>query len=284
MNGFIAAAAGGIAAAGLLLIGAPGAPAVVPDRAGLEPQLPDLVEATPSGVRIVSQRIHGRRHFRLIFRSSAENRGVGTFGGGDLVVVGHRPDRHHRYMTVDQYVDMFDPQTGRIPAQEVFRDVGRMRFVVSPSHRHWHFLHFEGYELRRASNFHRVAHDRKTGFCLGNRYRVKGMATAARRITYRDFDHDCGLNQRRRLSVTEGLSVGWGDDYKPLVEGQYIDITHVRPGRYVLVHRVNATGKLHETDYGNDASSVLLRIRRHGSHRPTLRILRRCPRQARCPA
>jgi hypothetical protein len=283
-KGLITAAVAVLAIAGAGVAGGFGAPAGAQDPPQLEPQLPDLVEATPSQLGIVTQRVHGRTRHRLVFRSSAENRGIGDYGGGDLVVVGHRPDRRHKLMTVDQYVDLFDPKTGQIPTQAVFPNVGHMRFVRSPDHRHWHFLGFERYELRRASDDRRVAHDRKTGFCLGNRYAVSSQARIAQRITNRQFDPHCGGNQPRRLSVIEGISVGRGDDYKPLLEGQYIDITKLPSGRYVLVHRVNATRSLRETNYDNDASSVLLRLERHGSHATTLRILRRCPRQARCPA
>jgi hypothetical protein len=278
-----AAAAAAIAA---VLAGA-GAGASAAPSPQLQPQLPDLVEATPNQISIASQRVHHHRRYRLIFRSSAENIGDGTNGGGHLIVVGHRPDRHHRWMTADQYVDLFDPVTGRIPSQQVKRNVGRLRFVHSSDHRHWHLMHFERYELFRASDHHRVARDRKTGFCLGNRYQVKrrtGTASASRRIGYRDFFPDCGRNKQRLLKVVEGISTGWGDDYKPLLEGQFVDITKLRGGRYELVHTANPSHRILESDYSNNSSSVLLRIRRHGSHRPTMRILRRCPGQATCPA
>jgi hypothetical protein len=247
----------------------------------LEPQLPDLVEATPSRISIVAQRAQGRLHWRLIFRSSAENRGFADNGGGHLIVVGHRPSRRTPFMTADQYVDMFDPQTGDFPTQTVYRDVGRLRFMRSSDHEHWHLLGFERYELRRASDYSRVARDRKTGFCLGNRYAVKPARAA--RVGYRDFDPHCGLKRPRLKKVIEGISAGWGDDYKPLLEGQFVDVTDIASGRYVLVHRVNARHALHESDYTNNAASVLLRIARPGTGAPTLRIVRRCPGEERCP-
>lgn len=273
---------GAIAALAAATIAAVSAPAARTQGPQLEPQLPDLVEATPSQISIVAQRVHGRRRYRLIFRSSAENVGYGLNGGGDLIIVGHRPNRHRKTMVADQYVDLFDPQTGQIPSQDVHRDVGRLRFVHSSDHRHWHLLHFERYELFRASNHHRVARDRKTGFCLGNRYQVG--AHASRRITYRNFSAHCGLNRTGLLHVTEGISTGWGDDYKPLLEGQFLDITKLGSGRYVLVQTADPSHRIVESDYGNNASSVLLRIRRHGAHKPTVRVLRRCRGQAFCPA
>jgi hypothetical protein len=282
LAGLAAAAAGvAIAASGTGDAGAQGA-------AQLQPQLPDLVEAVPNMISTVSTRTHGHRRFRLIFRSSAENVGDGSKGGGDLIIVGHRPNRRTKTMTADQYVDLFDPATGQIPSQELHPDVGELRYVHSSDHQHWHLMHFERYDLRRLSDGKRVARDRKTGFCLGNRYQVASSSASARaaqsRITFRDFDHDCGKNHARLRKVVEGISTGWGDDYKPLLEGQFVDITKVRSGRYVLVHTANPSHRVVESDYTNNASSVLLRIRRHGTRKPTVKVLRRCHGSATCPA
>ena len=59
-----------------------------------------------------------------------------------------------------------------------------------------------------------------------------------------------------RLKITVGISVGYGDDYLPYLEGQSLDITDVRPGRYDLVHRVNADRDLAETRYDNNTACV----------------------------
>jgi hypothetical protein len=76
--------------------------------------------------------------------------------------------------------------------------------------------------------------------------------------------------------------VGYGDDYPSNLEGQSLRLTGLAAGRYLLVHRVNVGRRLRETEYGNNASSLLLRLRwRAGS--PRLRVLRRCPDTERCP-
>jgi hypothetical protein len=273
------------AAAVVMLVGAGANDAGAQGAAQLEPQLPDLVEVVPNQIGVATVRAHGHRHFQLIFRSSAENVGDGSKGGGHLIIVGHRANRRTKTMTADQYVDLFDPQTGQIPSQQVHPGVGELRYVHSSDHEHWHLMHFERYDLRRASDNHRVAHDRKTGFCLGNRYQVApASAHAAQRIGFQDFDPGCGKMKPRLLKVTEGISTGWGDDYKPQLEGQFVDITRVPSGRYVLVHTANPSHSLFESDYTNNSSSVLLRIRRHGTRRPTVKVLKRCRGSARCPA
>ena len=63
---------------------------------------------------------------------------------------------------------------------------------------------------------------------------------------------------------------------RPRRRGQYLRLTGLAAGRYVLVHQANADRKLHEVDYTNDAASLLLDVRRHG-RAPMVRILRRCP-------
>jgi hypothetical protein len=258
-------------------------------------QLPDLVEATPAKISVKAVPGPGAgTRYRLAFRSAAENHGDGTNGGGNVVLVGSRPDRDSKLMRVDQYIDLFDPHTGQIAGQQQVADVGRMRFVTAADHRHWHVLGFERYELRRAADHLRVAQDRKTGFCVGNRYRVGAGAArgndllrgvrAAQVISFEDFNSHCGLARPDLKTVTTGLSPGWGDDYAPLVEGQFIDVTTLRSGRYELVHRVNAESHLREARYDNNAASVLLDLRRRHGRAPAVRVLRRCAGSARCPA
>ena len=71
----------------------------------------------------------------------------------------------------------------------------------------------------------------------------------------------------------------------PTLEGQYIDVTDLRPGRYVLVHRANPDGSVRETNYANNAASVLLELRapRVPGRAPGVAVLARCPDSERCP-
>ena len=82
--------------------------------------------------------------------------------------------------------------------------------------------------------------------------------------------------------MSEGISPGYGDDYVPRLEGQWVDITSLRPDRYVLVHRVNPERELRESDYGNNAASVLVELRRPAGEIPTIAVLARCPGSERC--
>ena len=44
--------------------------------------------------------------------------------------------------------------------------------------------------------------------------------------------------------------MGYGDDYAATLEGQYLRLTGLASGRYVLVHRVNVECRLRELRYG----------------------------------
>lgn len=55
---------------------------------------------------------------------------------------------------------------------------------------------------------------------------------------------DCNLNQ--------GISVGWADTYDPTLDGQWIDVTEVAPGAYILEAEVNAEHVYEEESYSNN--------------------------------
>jgi hypothetical protein len=199
---------------------------------------------------------------------------VRNVGAGPLLIDGHRGSRATPFMKADQQVMKEDGSS------DVSRDVGRLRYVRSPDHRHWHLLRFERYELRRAGSSKVLIRDRKTGFCLGDRYRViNGKPPGA--LASPVHTGRCALRQPGRLRVSEAISVGWGDNYVAYLEGQSLPIDHLASGRYVLVHRVNTDRRLRELSYTNDAASVLLDLRwRNG--KPHLTQLGSCPNSALC--
>ena len=240
-----------------------------PVAAGGTERLPDLDQAVPTDLVITRAPARARPVYLLGFQSAVTN-----IGEGPLVINGHRPGLETGTMQADQLVE----RDGE--PQEVIPGAGKLRYVVSPDHRHWHLLGFDRYELRRAGRKRAAVRDRKTGFCLGDRYRVPGRrlpaAPAAPVYTGR-----CGLEEPGLLGIQEGISVGYGDNYQANLEGQYLPLTGLAAGRYVLVHRVNTTRGLRELDYTNNAASLLLELRwRRGE--PMVRILRSCPDTDRC--
>jgi Lysyl oxidase len=236
--------------------------------------LPDLDQAAPSNISVVRAVRGGNTLYRLAFTSAVENR-----GRGDLIIVGHRPSHRVSRMTADQLVERVDA-ADRPVADARVHGVGRLRFVRLADHAHWHLIGFERYELRSAVTGRLVARDRKSGFCVGNRYTVIDGAPLTPRSG--QFDENCGKNRPGLLTVAEGLSPGWADDYKANLEGQFIDITSVPAGRYLLVHRTNVDGDVREASRGNDSASALLSLRRLRGTLPRVTVLGICPDSATC--
>jgi hypothetical protein len=227
--------------------------------------LPDLEQEAPSG--LVVTRAGG--HWRLGFRSAVRN-----VGAGPLIIDASRPTLGQSTMAADQVIERAGGP------EDVERRRGRLRYVRAVDHQHWHLLSFDRYELRRPGSRRALVRDRKSGFCLGDRYRVTDQALAAQ-PPEPAYTSRCGLQRPALLGIREGISVGYGDDYAANLEGQFLPLRGVRPGRYVLVHRVNADRRLVETSYDNNASSVLLRLRRrHGV--PRFTVLAVCPDTERC--
>lgn len=229
--------------------------------------LPDLDQAAPSAISVVRE----GDTYRLTFASAVDN-----VGRGPLLIEGSRPDRSTPTMTVRQVVRREDGSL-RLHATP-----DRMRYVRSQTHAHWHLLGFESYELREAPAGALVSPDRKTGFCLGDRYDTRANTRLEGEPEDAVWTEECGRDEPNLLEIREGISPGYGDDYVPELEGQYVDVTSVQPGRYVLVHRANPERMLEESDYGNNAASVLLELRRPAGEIPTIQVLARCPQTDRC--
>ena len=244
------------------------AAAALPAPASAQELLPDLDQQTPDGLTVAGHGGAGA-HFELGFQSAVRN-----VGDGPLIVVGSRPDTRIPQMTARQIVEHARGAQGTLATPS------RLQYAVSRTHQHWHLLHFDRYVLRRAGTRGAVVSDRKTGFCLGDRYRIAGRYVPAAPDLPR-FRGSCGLRQRSRLTITEGISPGYGDNYRPYLEGQSLPLTGLRAGRYVLIHRVNGDRSLRESDYRNNAASVLLELRWRGGH-PLLRQLATCPDTDRC--
>ena len=68
-----------------------------------------------------------------------------------------------------------------------------------------------------------------------------------------------------------GLSVCWADIYEPIygvVDGQWIDVTGLPDGDYVLENESNAKRLITEADYTNNSASVVLRLTNNQVHVP----------------
>lgn len=103
-------------------------------------------------------------------------------------------------------------------------------------HQHYHSMdEFSHYDLLEISSGRRVAEGHKASFCLED--------------TTCDFGH---LKRYACTSHTQGLSPGCYDTYNADIDCQWIDITDVQPGNYILKLQVNPKYLVLESDYTNN--------------------------------
>jgi hypothetical protein len=247
------AGAAAIACAAALVSATGGAPA-----AGSRQMLPDLVAHEPAELSLRAVRRDGDVRYLLGFRSAASN-----LGRGPLIVDAERDLRRPLELAATQVIHRVSGPAERRPLGTA------LTYVVSSDHSHWHYPAFMRYELRRPGRTGaRVGRDHKTGFCLGDRYDAHPLRRLPGKPAVPRFTTACGKNRPNLARLREGISVGYGDDYAPLLEGQAIDVTELSPGRYRLVHTVNPDRSLAERSYRNNVSSIALRIGRDDAGRP----------------
>ena len=225
-----------VMAVGLLLaLNRPSAAVAAADR------LPDLGMARLQDFSIDTTTIPGRRLLR--FTTVIVNIGVGPFE-----TVGSRPDTSVPELAV---------------TQRIFNDAGSFREVSTPAvmfwagdgHDHWHVRDAEAYELVRLDNGRRVGTGAKHGFCYFDNtpYRL-WLAGAPNASVYG------GCGAAGDLTVTTGLSVGWGDTYPAGIAFQWVDITGLKAGRYRLTATADPANWFDETNNANNATWANLRL------------------------
>jgi hypothetical protein len=234
-------------------------------RPTVREHLPDIEQRAPGDLSIIVSPRRRRPRFLLGFTSAAANGGAGP-----IELIGSRSSTAERAMSVEQRIHLSSGGVRRVA------EVGKLRYQHSDDHHHWHFAGFMRYELRRIDGAV-VARDRKSGFCLVDRHGPPGR----RRV----FVDNCQMHNLGALRVRQGTSPGFVDIYPAHFHGQNIDVTAVPAGVYLLVHRSNPLLALRESDYTNDAASLLIRLSWPDGPEdpPVVRALRRCLAGDRCP-
>jgi Lysyl oxidase len=96
-------------------------------------------------------------------------------------------------------------------------------FVFAPCHGHYHIRDFSVYELLDTSGTTVVA-GHKQGFCFEDSFKYAGN---------RSNGYSCAY---------QGITSGWGDWYYKQLTGQWIDITGVPEGDYIVRVTINLIG------------------------------------------
>lgn len=116
-------------------------------------------------------------------------------------------------------------------------------FEFGPCHGHYHFRSFAEYRLLNQSG-QVVRTGRKVGFCLMDITRVSATANPSPRYT-------CS---------NQGIQAGWADVYSSNLSGQWIDITGLGAGQYVLEITMDPMNAIDESDETNNTISMPVAI------------------------
>ena len=219
----------------------PGTPA-----SAATPVLPDLRMAKLTTIRLDTTTIPGSRLLR--YTTEIVNVGVGPFE-----TRGKRPDTSTTNMPVTQRVYNDDGTFARVPIP------GTFMFWGGDGHNHWHLNELEGGDLTRLDNGVKVGSLAKHGFHFADNQAFDlSLPNAPQSPVYAS----CGgfSCKTSALFVTIGLSVGWGDIYAWSLAHQYIDITGLASGMYLLTATADPSHWFEETDATNNSSWAKLRI------------------------
>jgi len=223
-----------VALSACALVAQAGSAQTVTDR------LPDLV-ADPPARPIIQTYAHpdGTTHLLLRFDGFVHNRGAGAFEmrGSQRVGTDMTLTQQRIYRSDGSFFDdaSRDPQIVWEPAD---------------GHDHWHLKNAARYSLWNSDKTAEVAPGLKVGFCLidSQRRETNGPTSAAYTTGQNNF---CGQGNPQLSSIFEGVSAGWRDLYDRTLAFQWVDITDVQPGVYLLRGDIDPDDIVRESDEVN---------------------------------
>lgn len=208
--------------------------------------LPDLGMARLKDFSIDTKTIAGHKLLRYTAR-------MVNVGAGPLELEGSRASTSTTDMTVTQRVYLSGGGYTTLSTPLVM-------FYAGDGHNHWHTKDIEGGVLTRLDNGKQVGTLAKEGFCFfDNMQYMLTLPSAPQSATYVE-PPSCSPNMPGALSTSMGLSVGWGDIYPANIAFQYIDITGLPQGKYLLTASANPNDQAIESNYGNNSVWAKLQI------------------------
>ncbi len=211
--------------------------------------LPDLRMAKPRDIALVkytSGVFAGRKLLRFTTIITNEGR-------GPLELRGKRDCSDRKTcpkMTVKQRIKRADGTWRAIETR------AKMRYDVGDGHRHWHAIGLEGYQLWPVGTTDpEPIVGAKYGFCFFDVARFKAYGAATRKY----FESGCGTPTS--LTTKMGLRAGWSDTYPWNFAGQYIDVTGIPKGRYLMCVTADPKKRFRQVDTTNDDAWVILQLK-----------------------
>ena len=113
-------------------------------------------------------------------------------------------------------------------------------FYFATCHRHYHIRDFSVYELLSPDGSLVIA-QQKGGFCMEDSFKYDGGKSNG---------YNCGY---------QGITSGWGDWYYKQLTGQWIDITGIPEGDYIVRATINLSGTFAEGEnrYANSVETPI---------------------------
>ena len=202
---------------------------------------------------------------------------LGNIGAGALDIRFERPagqvPADGQSIPVDQRIYQSNGKSYDIPA-------GNVHFHAI--HQHYHFDGFAQSTLwkadKRGNRVGRkpVATGNKVSFCIAttNINPVYWGHQGFEADSYPAPDCLDPYSTSRGLDLfKQGMSVGWTDEYNWFLPGQYVEVTGVQDGDYLLETTVDPTERLVEEDRSNNCGSVRVRLSGMGSSDPQAQLL-----------
>jgi hypothetical protein len=152
-----------------------------------------------------------------------------------------------------------------------FADVKVDTYEFHPTHAHFHYKSFGQaflYRARSDGSLQKVRESAKNGFCLIDVENTRFGTDADRPHrgeaprTY--YFPRCNAPTERDATgaaMVNGISPGWADVYNWFLADQYIEISGVPDGLYVLETVANPAQTVHETTLNDNAARVLIHLR-----------------------
>jgi hypothetical protein len=159
-------------------------------------------------------------------------------------------------------------------SQGGFTDVAAGAVEWHAIHQHYHFEGFAQSKLWRTDNTGNrtgvdpVATGDKVSFCIADT-NVNPAYWGLKSFSAQTYPAPTCLDPYGQSNgnnlFKQGMSAGWSDEYNWFLPGQYVEVTGVPDGTYILDTTVDPASRLQEASKTNNCDSVLVRLTNMGT-------------------
>lgn len=138
-------------------------------------------------------------------------------------------------------------------------------FYFAPCHGHYHFKTYADYRLWTPSEFATwdAYRNSNPGVSSDDALNATGLSPLTTRkggFCVIDIRNEGGLVPLFQSCSMQGVTPGWADEYSSGLSGQYVDVTGMPHGTYVLEEEANAHRLFQESNYDNNRGFMTVTI------------------------